>query len=175
MWKSQGHLAPVNNRQSSCSCSCKPTTTTVWRSTPRITMWLPPIQRYSRHDIHSTATPRKMPWTKATFVYGFYRPDKGFWHGRPPGPCGVYYQGMAVMTSISEYWGFYMMAWQVTVLSNGGSKSEPFIVETGVKQGCVIATHTVCHFHCSHTPPHWWRAATGDSNHVQNWWQTLQP
>ncbi len=27
----------------------------------------------------------------------------------------------------------------VTVLSNGGSKSEPFIVETGVKQGCVIA------------------------------------
>lgn len=86
MWKSPGHLAPVNNRQSSCSCSCKPTTTTVWGSTPRITMWLPPIQSYSRHYIHSMATPRKMLWTKAPFVYDFYRPDKGFWHGRPPGP-----------------------------------------------------------------------------------------
>ncbi len=28
---------------------------------------------------------------------------------------------------------------EVTVLSNGGTKSEPFTVETGVKQGCVIA------------------------------------
>ncbi len=28
---------------------------------------------------------------------------------------------------------------EVTVLSNGGTKSEPFTVETGLKQGCVIA------------------------------------
>ncbi len=28
---------------------------------------------------------------------------------------------------------------EVTMLSNGGTKSEPFTVETGVKQGCVIA------------------------------------
>ncbi len=28
---------------------------------------------------------------------------------------------------------------KVTMLSNGGTKSEPFTVETGVKQGCVIA------------------------------------
>lgn len=27
----------------------------------------------------------------------------------------------------------------VTVLSNGGTKSEPFTVEIGVKQGCIIA------------------------------------
>ncbi len=46
---------------------------------------------------------------------------------------------------------------EVTVLSNGGTKSEPFTVKTGMHH----CTHAVCHFHCSHTPPHWRRAATG--------------
>ncbi len=54
---------------------------------------------------------------------------------------------------------------EVTVLSNGSTKSEPFTVEKG-QTGMHHCTHIVCHFHCSHTPPHWRRAATGDSNHV---------
>ncbi len=70
-WTTGGSHA-FNNRQSSCMVLAKPTTTTGWGSTPRITMWLPPIQRYSRHDIHCTATPRKMLWTKAAFIYGFH-------------------------------------------------------------------------------------------------------
>ncbi len=133
----QGDLTPVNNRQSSCTCSCKPTTTTVWDSTPRITMWLPPIQRYSRHDIHCTATPRKMLRTKAAFIYGFYLTKafdmvdrQALWSILSRYGCHDKY--IRILRLLRD-------GMEVTVLSNGGTKSEPFTVETGVKQGCVIA------------------------------------
>ncbi|KAJ8395970.1 hypothetical protein AAFF_G00026780 [Aldrovandia affinis] len=39
-----------------------------------------------------------------------------------------------------------------TVLSNSGSKSEPFTMKMGVKQGCIHrdCTHSVCHLHLLH-------------------------
>ncbi len=166
MWKLHGHLAPVNNRQSSCSCSCKPTTTTVWGSTPRITMWLPPIHRYSRHDIYSTATPRKMPRTKAAFVFGFYRPDKGFWHGRPPGPV--------------EYTIKVRLSWQVyqnteaSIWRHGShSASQWWHQVWAFYSGNGSNRDVSLHPHCLpfSLQPYFLslekrRAATGDSNHV---------
>ncbi len=96
-----------------------------------------PSRGTSRHDIHCTATPRKMLWTKAAFIYGFYLTKafdmvdrQALWSILSRYGCHDKY--IRILRLLHD-------GMEVTVLSNGGTKSEPFTVETGVKQGCVIA------------------------------------
>ncbi len=79
------------------------------------------LRKYSQNHNVSSAQPEvQQTWypqhgnskKNAAFVHGFYWPDKGFCHGRQPGPVEY-----TIKVYISEYWGFCMTAWKSQCLA----------------------------------------------------------
>ncbi|KAJ8398995.1 hypothetical protein AAFF_G00416620 [Aldrovandia affinis] len=67
-----------------------------------------------------------MSGTTSTAVHGIYQPHKGLWIGCPDKYLKISHLLHEDMTA--------------TIVGNGGSETAPFRVDTGVKQGCIIAS-----------------------------------